>query len=201
MTPRPIFKQALGDDWEKLHPVVRKHYDLTPGHDQEVTMQGTMHEVDHSRIAKIFLLVGRVFGALIPYKGKNIPTTVRNWTALQGGHSMFWHRTFVFPGGRPIVFSSRMIYLSDNEIIEYVRFGMGIRMRLSVIDGALVYESCGYQWDIGGVTIRIPEWLLLGSGLITESGLSDSEFRMDFQMHHPIFGKTFSYTGNFFIQP
>lgn len=201
MAPHPLFQQALGEDWERLHPVVRKHYDLTPGQDQEITLQGIMHEVDHAWFAKLILLAGRVFGALIPHKGNNVATTVRNWTESHDVLNMHWHRTFFFPGSRPIVFASRMAYLGGNEIIEYVRFGLGIRMRLSVLAGVLVYESRGYQWDVGGISIRIPDWLLLGSGRVTECGLSDNEFRMAFQMHHPIFGKTFSYTGNFFIQP
>lgn len=201
MTPpnEPIIKQALGSDWDRLDPVVRRHYDLAPGTDQQVAMSGTMHDIDHSWIAKLFLLAGRMFGALVPYRGKDIPTTVRNWTTRDDGRNLFWHRTFTFPDGQQAIFTSRMMYLGGHELIEYVRFGLGIRMTMSVLNGSLVYKSIGYQWDIGRMSLRFPTWLLLGSGEITESGRSDTEFGMDFQMRHPWFGRTYSYSGRFVL--
>ena len=193
----PIIKLALGSDWDRLDPVLRRHYDLTPGQDQQVVMSGTMHDIDHSWIAMAYLLAGRVFGALVPYRGKDIPTTVRNWTTRNDGRNMFWHRTFTFPDGRNAIFTSRMAYLGGQEFIEYVRFGLGIRMMVSVVNGSLVYKSTGYQWDIGRMSLRFPTWVLLGSGSITESARSNTEFFMDFQMKHPWFGRTFSYCGRF----
>lgn len=160
-------------------------------------MSGAMADIDHSWVAKAFLLTGRVFGDLVPYRGKDIPTTVRNWTTQDDGRNMFWHRTFNFSGGRKAVFTSRMEYLGGQDLIEYVRFGFGIRMKVSVMNGSLVFESTGYQWDIGPLSLRFPSWVLLGSATIAESGLSPSEFVMDFQMRHPWFGRTFSYSGRF----
>jgi hypothetical protein len=52
---------------------------------------------------------------------------------------------------------------------------------------------------MGRLSLRFPTWLLLGSGTITESGRSDTEFVMDFQMQHPVFGRTFSYSGRFVL--
>lgn len=192
-----VIGQALGKDWAKLHPVLRRHYGMDPGSDQALLMVGTMSHIDHSPIAKLFLLPARIFNALIPYRGTNIPATVRNWTRRDDSQSMFWLRRFQFPAGKQAIFASRMVYLGANEIIEYVRFGLGIRMRLSVDGDALVYRSNGYQWDIGRVRLRFPDWVALGTGEISETGLSDSGFEMHFTMHHPLFGCTFSYAGRF----
>jgi len=192
-----VIGRAQGEDWMTLHPVLRQHYGIVPGSDRQLLMTGTMTHIDHSLFAKLLLLPGRIFGALIPYRGTDIPATVRNWTTTTDPQSMFWRRRFQFPQGREAIFASRMAHIDADEIIEYVRFGLGIRMRLSVVHGALVYRSNGYQWDIGRFRLRFPDWLALGTGEIRETGLTDSIFEMSFVMHHPLFGRTFSYAGHF----
>lgn len=196
---QPVIKQALGDDWNKLAGIVKQHYDITPGKPSNMIIKGVMDEVYHSPIAKLFLLPGRIFGALVPYKGKSIPTEVRNWTTADNNSSMFWHRTLEFPNKAPVVFKSRMEYVKKDEIIEYVRYGMGIRMRMSVKDGALIFKSIGYVWKIGSLMIPIPTWAILGDSVIIEKAISDNQFFIDFNMIHPIFGQTFSYSGKFYI--
>ena len=195
----PVIRKALGEDWNALGEIVRRHYDITPGTASNMTIDGLMSEVYHSPVGKLFLLPGRLFGALVPYKGRDIPTRVRNCTQPEDDNSMFWHRTLRFPGRRPVIFRSRMVHVGGNEIVEYVRFGLGIRMRLSVRDAALVFESVGYVWDIGGVRLSIPTWAILGDAVIVEKPVSDSSFHVDFVIRHPLFGRTFSYTGRFAI--
>ncbi|MCP3662741.1 MAG: DUF4166 domain-containing protein [Gammaproteobacteria bacterium] len=92
-----------------------------------------------------------------------------------------------------------MEYAQADEIIEYVRYGMGIRMRMSVLNGALVFKSLGYVWQLGGVTLPIPTWAILGDTEIIEQAISDNEFYIDFKMTHPILGRTFAYSGTFSI--
>ncbi len=196
---QPVIKEALGSDWEDLAEIIKQHYDITPGKPSNMIIKGDMDEVYHSPIAKLFLLPGRIFGALVPYKGKNIPTKVRNWTTTEDNLSMFWHRTLEFPNKSPIIFKSRMEYIEGDEIIEYVRYGMGIRMQMSVKDSALIFKSIGYVWKIGPLMIRIPTWAILGDSEITEKAISNNKFFIDFKMTHPVFGRTFSYSGTFHI--
>lgn len=197
--PLPVIRKALGEQWDALSDLVRKHYDITPGEASDMLIEGVMDEVYHSAVAKLFLLPGQIFGALVPYKGKAIPTTVRNWTARDNDRAMFWYRTLSFPGKPAVVFKSRMEHSKDDEIIEFVKFGMGIRMRMSVSEGALVFDSIGYVWKIGPVTVPIPTWAILGDAKIVERAISDQEFYIQFDMVHPLFGRTFSYSGTFSI--
>ena len=73
-------------------------------------------------------------------------------------------------------------------------------MRMSVQDGALVFTSVGYVWDIGTARIPIPTWAILGDARIIEKAVSDHEFHIYFTMIHPLFGETFGYSGSFSIQ-
>lgn len=197
--PRSIMQKALGERWHQLDDIVQRHYEMSPGVPACVTIHGVMDEVFHSNVAKLFLLPGRVLGALVPYRGKDIPTEVRNWTEDNNAKAMFWHRTLQFPDKPLAVFKSRMEHVAGDEIIEYVKFGVGIRMRMSVRDGAMVFTSTGYVWDVGAVRLPIPTWAILGSAEIVERGISDEEFRIDFHMTHPLLGRTFGYSGTFSI--
>lgn len=75
---QPVIKKSLGEDWDKLPDIVKLHYDIIPGESSNIIIKGVMDEVYHSPVAKLFLLPGRIFGALVPYKGKKISTEVRN---------------------------------------------------------------------------------------------------------------------------
>ena len=197
----PVIQKALGEQWDDLGHIVKQHYDLSPGTATNMLIEGIMSNVYHSNIAKLFLLPGRLFGALVPYRGNQIPTQVRNWTEVGNDKAMFWYRTLHFPNRTPVIFRSRMENIGGNEIIEFVRFGMGIRMRLSVREAALIFESIGYVWKIGVLSIPIPNWALLGDAVIIEKPYSEREFDIDFIIRHPLFGKTFSYSGRFAIAP
>ena len=197
---QPVIKKALGENWDKLADVIKRHYDITPGQSSNMTIKGIMDEVYHSSIAKLFILPGRIFGALVPYKGKNIPTEVHNWTTIDNNEAMFWHRTLTFPGKSPAIFKSRMEHIKNDEIIEYVRYGMGIRMKMSVENGALFFKSIGYVWKLAGMEIPIPNWAILGDAEIIEKAISDDEFFIDFKIIHPLFGRTFAYSGVYAIR-
>jgi len=194
---QPPVKRALGDAWAQLHPAIRRQHDLTPGTDAEVVMTGTLFEIHHSRIATLFVYPARLFGALVQYRGYDVPTTVRNWTTADDPQHVFWQRTFHFPDKEPVTFASRMAYLGGNEVAEYVQSGLGMRMRLSVRDGMLMYDGTGYRWDFQRLSLQLPSWLILGRGEICQSGLSDETFSMAFRMCHPLYGRTFAYSGEF----
>jgi hypothetical protein len=196
---KPVMQRALGEEWEKLHAVVRRHYDLTPGVAQSCTLSGNMEEITHSLLAKPFILAGRMFGALVPYRGRNVPVEVLNHT-YRDRPAMFWHRTFLFQGHKPYVFQSRMEHLAGTEIVEFVRLNLGICMHLSAVDGALCYTSNGYLWRLGPFSIRIPDWLLLGKARIVEHGVDADTITLDFVIRHPLWGQTFSYKGRFRLQ-
>ncbi len=194
---KPLFAQALDDSWQQLHPAVRRHYDLKPG--DAMTLHGEMEEVYHSLWVKPFILFGRLFGALVPYRGRNIPVEVRNFCE-DDSNALHFQRRFFFPDRTPYPFVSRMEFLAGNEIVEFVRLGLGIRMRLSVVDGALCYTTNGYLWRLGPLRLTLPDWLFFGSGTITERGVGNDEVELDFTLVHPLFGRSFRYAGRFQLQ-
>lgn len=188
-------RRALGPEWSKLGAAVRRHYDLPSHSETRLEVEGTM-AVAFSPVGKLLISVGRLFDALVPYRGRGVPVSVRNWSSTDSD-AMFWHRTFRYPGRKPVIFRSRMEYTGEKQIVEYVKYGLGIRMRLSAEGESLRFDSLGYQWDLGSLTLRIPDWALLGRAVIRETPISEGSFRVDFEIDHPLWGRTFAYSGEF----
>ncbi|WP_156302341.1 DUF4166 domain-containing protein [Methylogaea oryzae] len=193
-----MFRLVLGEDaWHRLAPAIRRHYDMPPTVAATQILHGVMEEVYHAPWIKPWLLLARFFDALVPYAGRDVPVEVVNRTDPAQPDNLFWHRTFRFADGRTALFSSRMEPGRPGEIVELLRFGVGIRMAVAERDGALVFTARDHCWKIGPHIIGIPNWALLGDAVIVERALSDGELRLDFDIVHPWFGRTFAYRGRF----
>lgn len=198
-TKSPVIAQALGEEWHQLHPLVKRHYGIAPGTKSRVVIEGEMREVHFSRRAAPLIHTARLFGALVAERASSIPVQVIN-TTRHDDPAMHWHRTFHYPDGRVRTFQSRMVHAGGNEIIEYVRFGLGIRMAMSVVDGALLFESRGFHWGNNPAAgLPIPDLLLLGRSRIVERAVTDEQFEIEFDTRHPLYGRSFGYNGTFRI--
>lgn len=193
----PIVKRALGKDWALVPEILQRNFNLPLGTDSEVRLEGVMHEINYSRIAALFVYPGQLLGALVPYRGRNVGIRIDIRTHASDCRFMYWQRVHFFPQSPEFIFTSRMEYLERNEFIERVRLGLGMRMQASTTNGELRFEALCYQWDFFGLTLRLPNWLLLGKGVITERQLSADSFAMDFIVDHPWWGRTFTYKGVF----
>jgi hypothetical protein len=197
----PLLRQALGDAaWNRLAPVVRRHYDMAPHEGGTQILTGLMEEIFHSPVIRPWLWLGRWLQALVPYNGQEIPTEVRNRTDPAQPEALFWHRSFLFPDGRRSVFASRMEAGRAGEVIEFLRLGIGVRMTVSEQDGALVFTGQDHCWRIGRGLVGIPNWALLGNAVIVERAVSAAELRVDFEIVHPLLGRTFGYRGRFRLE-
>lgn len=192
-----MIKAALGDDWNLVPEILQKNFNVRPGEDDEVRLKGVMQEISHSRMATIFIYAGQLFGALVPYQGKNIAIRIDLRTHKSDPRFTYWQRVHFFPESPEYLFASRMEYLEGNEFIERVRLGLGMRMNASINSGILRFEAICYQWDLFGLSIRFPNWLLLGTGVITEQQVSSDKFEMTYVINHPLWGRTFTYRGVF----
>ena len=190
--------QALNQDWDSLAPSIRAHYGIAPFTTQQVRVEGTMQSVSHSAVAKLLIPFARLAGALIPFQGRDVPVQVVNYSRVNRP-GYYWRRVFHFRGRKPFPFPSRMVCSGDHEITEYVRFGFGIRLALSVKNGALIERDRGYVVALGRLVLPLPLNLLMGWACIEETPVSSKEFDMKMSLRHPIFGQTFAYNGRFAI--
>lgn len=196
----PVFREVLGEDWHELGGIVRRHYFLRPFSDDRICVKGTMREVHHSAFARLLLPLARIAGALVPYRGTDVPIEV-HYTARPDDATIHWDRVFHFPGRRPFHFRSHMEQTAANRVIEFVRFGIGMRLRVTAEDGALVFRDEGYIWRLFGVDVPLPMGLLMGRAYVEERPVDEESFSMRMSLKHPLFGELFRYDGTFVIAP
>lgn len=186
-----MFKTLLADQWGLLSPTVRQHYGIKDG--EEISMEGEL-SVKHGKFIKLLMPLIRLTGALVPVEGEKFIVTVEN---KRTEDTFYWHRRFR-KINKVYEFKSKMQQF-DNDIVEFVGLGIGIRMRLKVKDGGLVYEDKGYVFKLGTILIPIPLRLLIGKSFIKEFTTDDGphDLEMRFVVKHPWFGFGFSYMGYF----
>lgn len=195
MSEKSVFHAVLDDDWNSLGSIIRRHYFLKPESKDYICVSGEMSEIYHSGLAKLLIPFGLLFGAVVPYKGKNIPVDV-HYTSNPSNSNIYWDRVFKFKGG-DFHFKSHMVPVKENEVIEFVRFGVGIRLKVTAESGALVFRDIGYIWRVLGCDIPIPGQWLMGKVYVEERPIDDQYFSMRMTLKHPLLGALFTYTGKF----
>jgi len=188
MNNKSLMQIALADQWQQLPAGLKAHYQLNNNADI-----GQLN-IEYPMYMQPFLTLLRLFGVLINRRGENIDTTVEKHMQ---GDIQYWKRSIRFSENKIIYFNSFWVHAGSNELIEYVNQFLGLRMSVHIENNELHYEGLSFVLKLGKLIIPIPEWLLLGHTTIVETGLSDSEFKMDFKLKHPLFGRIFRYSGEF----
>lgn len=192
-----LFQSIFGDAWDRLPPVMQKHYAVRAGSNDAVMVEGTL-DVERSTLARLLSPFLRVCGALVPYDGKAVPVTVR-FTSPTGTRAFVFDRVFLFPGHAPCLFHSRMEQVHGNEVVEFMRFGIGWRLRYGWDGHRVRLQHRGYVWRIFGMLIPLPLNLLIGKSNAWEEPVDNNSFRMWMGVSHPVFGQIYSYSGTFHI--
>ena len=194
----PVFKRSLGKDWDDLATSVKSHYSLIPYSADRVLTKGTMEKVSRSRLAGVFIPFAIFFGALIPRTGRDIPIEVLSHSKPRKA-GYYWRRRFYFSEGKPSNFNSTSLYAGPGEILELVRFGLGVRLSLSTSGGGMVMRHLKFVWKIRSLEIRLPIEPLIGRLYVEEMPISENQFSMRLSINHAIFGQTFCYQGTFTV--
>ncbi len=197
MTTEPIFKLIFGNDWNKLSLALQKRYANCEKSNDEVIVKGIL-QIHVSTWIKLLSPFLRLCGALVPYAGKDISVTVCFNSNEQNDHIGF-NRTFYYSNEAPYQFRSKLVPWGKDRVVEFMRFGLGWRMRYWYDGEKVRLDHDGYIWHYKKITIPLPLSWILGKGYATESPMSDNRFSMYFEIIHPLFGDVFGYQGEFEI--
>lgn len=188
---RPIFQDVFGDDWDKLPKVMRDHYAVRPNSNDSVTVEGTLDV----NVSTLISLMSSLSGALVSKSGKNVPVTV-TFRSGESSRDFYLDRTFRFPDGEQR-FLSRMEHVGGNELIEFLRFGVGWKTAYNWTGEKVTLMHRGYIWRIFGLDLSVPLGLVLGMGAAEETPVSDDVFEMWTHTRHRWFGDGLAYSGSF----
>ncbi len=188
----PLFKTVLGEDWNALPPVLKKHYDVRPFSDDIVTVKGTLDV----KVSTPVSLMARITGMLIPYSAVNVPVTV-TFHAHKTKPAFCFNRVFHYPKHGDKTFYSEMEWIGGNQLVEFMKFGVGWKLAYFWRDNKIILEHRGYVWRLFGVTIPLPLHVIMGKGYAEEMAVDETHFSMWTYAHHRTFGAMFKYAGTF----
>lgn len=191
----PIFKSIFGNKWNDLPPVMHKHYLNRPYTEDVNTVEGTLDVMCAGPI-KFLAPLFWMMGVIPPRNEHQVPVTVR-FESNKNTKEFIFNRVFHFKNRKPYQFQSRMIQITDTDVVEIMRFGLGWRMSFHWEDHCTKLKHKGYVLMLFGHFIPLPLTMLIGEGNAIERPVDANSFAMQVDITHPWWGKIYEYKGHF----
>jgi hypothetical protein len=199
-----IFGRALGADFDRLHPEVRRRFGVSADSATACVGVGVMDEVWHGKeIVVPFLRFGARRNVLFPEKGTDIPFTMEYYAYRDcfGCEVIRFVRTFDVSRGRRRRFEGTIVYSERRAgVVDYLgtHQQLAVDLHASVDDrGAMVIRSGEQRFRAGPFDCRLPAGLT-GRGHVREWYDEETE-RLGIQVTvtNPLIGPVFGYRGSY----
>ncbi|WP_128380182.1 DUF4166 domain-containing protein [Streptomyces cavernae] len=198
-----IFRTAMGRDFGRLHPELRRRFSVGLASGEACTGRGVMDRVWHGRgFVRPFLALGATRHILLPRAGRDIPFTIENvpYEDSYGRETVSFVRTFDFPG-RSYRFDAQMVLdPRGDRVLDYLGTHQHLASDLhfrAEPDGSLLIRSGEHRFREGPVDVRVPE--LVGGEAEVRESFDDAHgcFRVRVRVVNRRFGPLFGYEGSF----
>jgi hypothetical protein len=201
-----IYKEVLGDDFDRLHPMLQWRFGFSSIDEKCHIGTGVMEQVWRGGWWTVpFLRLGATRRILFADRGCNVPFTIANYAYVDrfGRETVTWARRFHFPRGVR-AFDATMIRSKERDtIVDY----LGTHQHLAVDihtyvddDGAMCIRSGEQRFYGGPLGFKFP---LFFSGVaeVRESWDEDAQrFRIQVRVANKYFGPLFGYNGSFTVE-
>ena len=191
----PIFKSIFGESWGKLPPVMKNHYANRPYTKDESAVAGRVDIMCKAPLLWLSPLL-KLLGQIPIANETNVPVVVHFRSGINS-KSFEFNRTFNLSKQKPYKFRSRMRQISDDIIIEMMRFGIAWKARCFWDGEKVILSHEGFALQIFGHLIPLPLTIFMGSVYAEERPVNDKAFDMVTHITHPWWGKVYEYKGRF----
>jgi hypothetical protein len=194
----PRFRALLSDaDWAALPPPVRRRFSKRLADGNTAIYVGEIRETWMSRTGWLLAQAVRVIGGPLPTAtDAGVPSVVTVTEDMATG-GQIWTRLYARRHGFPQVIHSSKRFAGPTGLEEYVGFGVGMTLRLSVEAHALCFRSDGYFLELGRRRIRLPAWATPGDLCVTHEELGHGRFAFRLEVTHPRLGPLIRQSGVF----
>jgi Domain of unknown function (DUF4166) len=191
------FRVLLGETaWHRLPATVQDRFKAGRS---DAVYEGSA-KLECSWVGRCFAACSRLVGApLTALRAESVPAVVRVTRDGRGG--LIWDRRFEAAGRRASLVRSTKELGPDGLLFERTDGGLGMALAVFEQDGALVFESRRYELVLGRRRLVVPALLTPGLCRVTHTDLGAGRFRLTLTMDHPVLGRTFRQTGDFFDRP
>jgi hypothetical protein len=197
-----VFEEALGADFQRLHPMMRRRFGVGLDSAEACIGRGVMSSIRRGPWWTVpFLQIGRLRNILVPDVGRDVPFTIENYPYrdTHGRETVTFVRTYTTKPGRTARFDATMV-LVDGRVLDYLgsHQHLAVDLDLAVDDrGGLVLTSDAQRFYEGPVAFRFP-MLFSGRATLHEWWSDDDQaFHVDMEVRNRVFGFLFGYRGTF----
>lgn len=185
------FVRLLGREaWLSLPLAVRRRFlrHVTAG--ACVTYVGEVAECRISVGGRVLANLARLIGAPLPlHADTGVPACVSVTEDIAGG-GQYWTRQYGRRDGFPQVIHSAKRFAGKTGIEEYLGLGLGIALRMSAEDGALVFRGDHLFIAFGRRRrLCLPRWLKPGDLTVAHIDQGGGRFAFTLDLVHPWFGE------------
>jgi len=191
----PIFKSIFGKSWDELPPVMKMHYANRPYTQDQNSVAGTVDVMCKAPLLWLSPIL-KLLGQIPIANEANVPVLV-HFQSDMNSKSFEFNRSFSLSQKKPYKFRSRMHQISDDKIIEIMRFGIGWKARCSWDGEKVILSHEGFALQMFGHLIPLPLTLVMGSVYAEERPVNDNAFEMLTHITHPWWGRVYEYKGRF----
>lgn len=198
-----IYKQYLGGDFDKLHPMMQQRFGLTADGGKYMIGRGYMDRIWNAGWHTLpFLLFGTRRNIMFPETGASIPFTIENYAYIDsfGRETVTWIRQFHFKD-KIRHFDATMVYSPERKkIVDYLgtmqHLAVDIDMKVNA-DGSITIQSGNQRFYEGMVGFKFPAFFS-GDATVNESyDEQKNRFNISVAVGNKTFGKIFGYNGYF----
>lgn len=198
-----IFRRTMGDDFDRLHPQLRRRFSVGLDSGEACVGRGVMERIWHGRsYVKPFLALGATRNILVPRAGRQVPFTIENipYADAFGRETVTFVRTFEL-ADRPRRFDATMIHSPERGcVVDYLGTHQHLASDLHPTaepDGSLLIRSGRHRFREGPVDVGVPE--LIGGDAEVRESYDDAFgcFRISVRVTNRRFGPLFGYEGSF----
>jgi hypothetical protein len=176
------------DEWASLPSSIRRRFSRHLACGQSVVYAGEVLETWMSRAGWWLAQAGRLLGGPLPLRRNvHVPAVVAV-TSSKAPCGQVWTRLYARGRGFPQVIHSCKRFSGPTGLEEYIGCGIGMTLVVDAREGALIFRSKDYFFELFGRRLILPRWLCPGAMYVTHAELPDGKFSFTLQVIHPRFG-------------
>ncbi len=176
-------------DWQQLPEDVRRRFSKRVRDGETAVFVGRLTVQRHNRLGWLLANALRVIGSPLPVFDDTDVASVVTVTEDVATGGQVWTRLYANRSGFPQIIHSAKRFCGPTGLEEYIGCGITIALRISVEDGALVFNDHAYHFDIGRLRLTLPRWLAPGRLTVRHEETERGRFRFSLELSHPLFGE------------
>jgi hypothetical protein len=185
----PRFRALLrAEEWASLPLAIRRRFSKRLASGESSVYVGEVLETWMSRAGWWLAQSARLLGGPLPLtRSLHVPTVVAV-TEDRAVRGQIWTRLYARRGKFAQVVHSCKRFAGPTGLEEYVGCGVGMTLTVDAREGALIFRSKDYFFELFGRRLTLPKWLTPGAMFVTHAELPDGKFSFTLQVIHPRFG-------------